>query len=113
MSAAGYPSVKGGNHCRRHTTDTNRIMKTLKFTIAAVATVASAWIVTAAAEALLSPRAAANATRVSEGTNSAPSPAASSHSMGCMAATHASAGKEPMAHCKTMKMDHAGMSCCK
>jgi hypothetical protein len=88
-------------------------MKTLKVTLTAVALVASAWVVTTAAEALLSPRAAANAPRTAEGTNAASANHEGTHAMGCMGPSHGTdASAEAMAHCKTMKKDHAAKSCC-
>ncbi len=88
-------------------------MKTLKVALTTVTLVASAWIVTTAADALLFPRAAANSARIAEGTNVAPANHEGIHAMGCMVSSHgADASTEAMAHCKTMKKDHAAKSCC-
>lgn len=83
-------------------------MKTLKLTLAVTFIAASALAVATAAEALHSPRAAANAAPVV-----VPPAAGSPHAMGCMSGAHApAASATASAHCKAPKKGHKAMSCC-
>ena len=85
-------------------------MKTLKATLALLSLGVAALVAARAADALLSPRAAANAARPVTAAG-APAPAADHpHAMGCMSGTASAAA---MAHCQTMKKEHPHMACCK
>ncbi len=91
-------------------------MKTLKVSLALLSVGIGALFAVSAAEALNSPRAAANA----EPLTTAPA-ATSPHAMGCMAmgmgmAGHSApapaGGTNASAHCQSPKMAHAHMACC-
>ena len=83
-------------------------MKTLKVTLTILSIGVGAFVAASAAEALNSPRAAANAAPVV-----VPPAAGGPHAMGCMSSAHAPAASAiASAHCKAPKKGHKAMSCC-
>lgn len=83
-------------------------MKTLKVTVVVLSIGLGAFAAARAAEAVQSPRGAANAAPMVR-TLAAGSP----HAMGCMSGAHAPvAGAAASTHCKAPTKGHQPMSCC-
>jgi hypothetical protein len=106
--------VKGGGirRPRKYKTLRSSLMKTLKVSLALLSVGIGAIFAVSAAEALNSPRAAANAAPVA----TTPAPA-HPHAMGCMTmaghgAPAPATGTNASAHCQSPKTGHAHMACC-